>query len=134
MLTCCHTTSSTRQSGAAVLQFPYPVTAIWRHGAEGEASHQTVLGRKRCLLAGADPMNRLAADLGAALGCPVEVSYLPDTREVLAVARPRTPREVRVSLLVSPIALRVMHNPFAAVKYDLLKQLRRQMGQNPAAS
>jgi hypothetical protein len=73
-------------------------------------------------------MNRLAADLGAALGCPVEVSYLPDTREVLAVARPRTPREVRVSLLVSPIALRVMDNPFAAVKYDLLKQLRQQMG------
>jgi hypothetical protein len=79
-------------------------------------------------------VNHLAEYLGSALGCPVEVSYLPETREVVAVAHPRTPREVLVTVFVSPIALRVTDNPFAAVKYDLLKQLRRQIGENPAPS
>ena len=74
-------------------------------------------------------MSRLAEDLARALGCPVEVMYLGDSREVVAVARPQPGREVRVVLPVSPIALPLMQNPLAAVKYDLLKQLRLRMSQ-----
>ncbi len=77
-------------------------------------------------------MSRLAEDLARALGCPVEVVYLGDTREVVAVARPQLGRAVRVALPVSPIALPLMQNPFAALKYDLLKQLRLRMSQAPA--
>jgi hypothetical protein len=66
------------------------------------------------------------------LGCPVEVKYLEDTREVVAVARPQRGRAVRVVLPVSPIALPLMQNPLAALRYDLLKQLRLQMSQEPA--
>ena len=79
-------------------------------------------------------MSRLAEDLARALGCPVEVMYRGDTREVVAVARPRRGRELRVVLPVSPIALPLLQNPFAALKYDLLKQLRLQMSQEPADS
>jgi hypothetical protein len=76
-------------------------------------------------------VNRLAKDLALALGCPVEVMYLQESREVLAVARPEPDREVRVTLPVSPIVIRLMDNPFAGVQYDLLKQLRRQMSREP---
>jgi len=51
---------------------------------------------------GAGPVSRLAEDLALTLGCPVEVSYREDTREVIAVARPEGGGEVRVSLTVSP--------------------------------
>ncbi len=77
-------------------------------------------------------MSRLAEDLAGALGCPVEVMYLGGTREVVAVARPQPGRVVRVVLPVSPIALPLLQNPFAALKYDLLKQLRLGMSQEPA--
>ena len=75
-------------------------------------------------------MSRLAEELALALGCPVKVSYIHDTREVIAVAYPEPGRKVRVSLAVSLIALRQMENPFFAVKYDLFKQLRYQMDQD----
>jgi len=78
---------------------------------------------------GAGPVSRLAEDLALTLGCPVEVSYREETREVIAVARPQSGGEVRVSLTVSPMGLWLMENPFVALKYDLLKQLRRQLGQ-----
>lgn len=77
-------------------------------------------------------MSRLAEDLTRELGCPVEVMYLGDSREVVAVARPQLGRELRVVLPVAPIALPLMQNPFAALKCDLLKQLRLQMSQDPA--
>ena len=80
----------------------------------------------------AGPVSPLAEELARALGCPVEVMYLEHTREVVAVARPRLGREVRVVLPVSPIALPLMQNPFAAMRYDLLKQLRYQMSQERA--
>src|SRR4051812_18246131 len=87
----------------------------------GELSYQT----EPCRPSGVGvpgPVNRLAQELGQALGCPVEVTYKEETREVVAVARPKSGREVRVVLPVSPIALPLMENPFAAVKYNLLKQ------------
>ncbi|HZN99087.1 MAG TPA: hypothetical protein VFB61_15240 [Gemmatimonadales bacterium] len=79
-------------------------------------------------------MSRLAEELALALGCPVKVSYVHDTREVVAVAYPEPGREVRVSLPVSLISIRLMENPFFAVKYNLFKQLRYQMDQDPTAS
>jgi hypothetical protein len=80
---------------------------------------------------GAGPVSRLAEDLALTLGCPVEVSYREETREIIAVARPDGGGQVRVSLSVSPMGLWLMENPFVALKYDLLKQLRRQLGQQP---
>ncbi len=77
-------------------------------------------------------MSRLAEDLARALGCPVEVMYLGDSRDVVAVARPQLGREVRVVLPISPIVIPLMQNPFAALKNDLLKQLRLRMSQEPA--
>src|SRR5688500_6071053 len=100
--------------------------------AQGEPGHRTKLSRIRPWLGGSSPVSRLAEDLARALGCPVEVMYLGDTREVMAVARPQPGRVVRVILPVSPIALPLMQNPFAALKYDLLKQLRLGMSQQPA--
>jgi hypothetical protein len=79
-------------------------------------------------------MSRLAEELALALGCSVKVSYLRDTREVVAVAYPELGREVRVSLPVSLIAFRLLENPFFAVKYNLFKQLRYQMDQDPIAN
>ena len=76
----------------------------------------------------AGPVSRLAEDLAFTLGCPVEVTYREDTREVIAVAHLEPGREVTVSLTVSPMGLWLMENPLLALKYDLLKQLRRQMG------
>ena len=72
-------------------------------------------------------MSRLAEDLARELGCPVEVAFVSTTREVVAVARPWPGREVRVTLPVSTVALGHMENPFFALRYDLLKQLRHQM-------
>jgi hypothetical protein len=79
-------------------------------------------------------MSRLAEELALALGCPVKVSYLHDTREVVAVAYPEPGREVRVNLPVSLIAIRLMENPFFAVKYNLFRQLRSHIDQDPAAN
>ena len=79
-------------------------------------------------------MSRLAEELALALGCPVKVSYLHDTREVVAVAQPEPGRQVRVTLPVSLLALQQMENPFFAVKYNLFKRLRYQMDQDPAAN
>ena len=76
-------------------------------------------------------MSALAAELALELGCPVEVSYVKATREVVAVAQVGPSRTVQVSLPVSPIALGWIDDPFAALKYDLLKQLRLQMSQKP---
>jgi hypothetical protein len=78
----------------------------------------------------AGEVNRLAQELELAIGCPVEVSYLEDTREVIAMAYPKPGRVVQVILTV-PIALPLIENPFAAVKYVLLKQLRFQLSQEP---
>ncbi|HEV7364977.1 MAG TPA: hypothetical protein VGN76_03945 [Gemmatimonadales bacterium] len=74
-------------------------------------------------------MNRLAENLAKALGCPVELTYLPDTQEVVAVAHPEPGREVRVTVPASPIWLRPLTNPFFGLKYDLLKRLRHQIKQ-----
>ena len=76
-------------------------------------------------------MNRLAQELELALGCPVEVSYLDETREVIAMAFHGPGRVAQVILPVSPIALRLIDSPFDTMKYDLLKQLRYQMSQEP---
>ena len=97
--------------------------------AQGESSHQKEPSRITSWSGGRRPVSRLAEDLALTLGCPVEVSYREDTREVIAVARPESGGEVRVSLTVSPMGLWLMDNPFVALKYDLLKQLRRQLGQ-----
>jgi hypothetical protein len=94
----------------------------------GETSHHPELNRSTSWSGGARPVSRLAEELALTLGCPVEVSFRGETREVIAVARPETGGEVRVSLTVSPMGLWLMDNPFVALKYDLLKQLRRQMG------
>jgi len=97
--------------------------------AQGESSHQKEPSRITSWSGGRRPVSRLAEDLALTLGCPVEVSYREETREVIAVARPQSGGEVRVSLTVSPMGLWLMDNPFVALKYDLLKQLRRQLGQ-----
>lgn len=96
---------------------------------QGESSHQAEPSGPPTPPAA--PVNRLSEELALALGCPVEVSYLPGTREVVAAARLESGREVRVTLPVSPIALRLIDNPFGALRYDLLKQLRYQMSQQP---
>ena len=77
-------------------------------------------------------MSRLAEDLSRELGCPVEVGYLGDSLEVVAVARPQPGRELVVVLPVSLLARPLLQNPFTALKYDLLKQLRLQMSQTPS--
>lgn len=100
--------------------------------AQGESTHRTQLGGTSPWLDGTESVSRLAEDLARELGCPVEVMYLGDSREVVAVARPQLGRELRVVLPVSPIALPLMQNPFAALKCDLLKRLRLQMTQEPA--
>jgi len=97
--------------------------------AQGDSSHHPELDRSTSWSGGAGTVSRLAEDLALTLGCPVEVSYREETREVIAVARPQGGSEVRVSLTVSPMGLWLMDNPFVALKYDLLKQLRRQLGQ-----
>ncbi len=94
----------------------------------GEISHHTELNPSTSWSGGIGPVSRLAEDLALTLGCPVEVSYREETREVIAVACPEPGREVQVSLTVSPMGLWLMDNPFVALKYDLLKQLRRQLG------
>src|SRR4051795_7107786 len=75
----------------------------------------------------AGPVSSLAHDLSRELGCRVEVNYLPKTREVVAVAYPDSAPEVRVTL-PAPIALQLINNAFPALKNDLLKELRRQIG------
>jgi hypothetical protein len=76
------------------------------------------------------PVSPLGDDLSRELGCPVKVNYLPNTREVVAVAYPDSGPEIRVTL-PAPIALQLINNAFPALKNDLLKELRRQMGRQP---
>jgi hypothetical protein len=101
---------------------------VQMYPAQGDSSHHPEPNGSTSWTGGAGPVSRLAEDLALTLGCPVEVSYRDDTREIIAVARPDGGRQVRVSLTVSPMGLWLMENPFVALKYDLLKQLRRQMG------
>ena len=77
----------------------------------------------------AGPVSRMAEELALVLGCPVEVSYLKHTREVRVVARPKPGREVRVTLPAPPVGL--IENPYAALKYDLLKALRYALSYDP---
>jgi hypothetical protein len=102
--------------------------------AQGASINLTEPSRTTPGLDQASPVSRLAEELALALGCPVKVSYLHDTREVVAVAYPEPNREVRVSLPVSLIAIRLLENPFFAVKYNLFRQLRYQMDQDPTAN
>jgi hypothetical protein len=74
-------------------------------------------------------VSRIAEELALALGCPVEVTYLKNTRELLVVAHLKPGREVRVTLPAPPIGL--IENPFAALKYDLLKALRYELSRDP---
>jgi hypothetical protein len=140
MLTCCDTMGLIPKP-EPILAPVYPYQALgfpsqWQghlrvrmYRAQGERSHQTEPSRITAWSGGRRPVSRLAEDLALTLGCPVEVSYREETREVIAVARPQSGGEVRVSLTVSPMGLWLMDNPFVALKYDLLKQLRRQLGQ-----
>jgi hypothetical protein len=89
----------------------------------GDSSHPTALGQRAQQI---DTMSPLGADLSRELGCPVQVSYVPKTREVVAVAHPDSGPEVRVTL-PAPVALQLINNAFPALKNDLLKELRRQM-------
>src|SRR4051794_27170753 len=73
------------------------------------------------------PVSPLGDALSRGLGCPVKVNYQPNTREVVAVAYPDSGPEIRVTL-PAPIALQLINNAFPALKNDLLKELRRQMG------
>jgi hypothetical protein len=100
----------------------------------GAPSHQREFNRTTRLPGELRPVSSLAEELARELGCPVEVAYIPGTREVLAVARPVQGREVRVILPVPPIAIRLMDNPFVVVKRDLLQQLRHRICQRPAES
>ena len=140
MLTCCDTMGLIPKP-EPILAPVYPYQALgfpsqWQghsrvrmYRAQGERSHQTEPSRITSWSGGRRPVSRLAEDLALTLGCPVEVSYREETREVIAVARPQSGGEVRVSLTVSPMGLWLMDNPFVALKYDLLKQLRGQLGQ-----
>ena len=140
MLTCCDTMGLIPKP-EPILAPVYPYQALgfpsqWQghsrvrmYRAQGESSHQTEPSRITSWSGRRRPVSRLAEDLALTLGCPVEVSYREETREVIAVARPQSGGEVRVSLTVSPMGLWLMDNPFVALKYDLLKQLRRQLGQ-----
>ena len=96
--------------------------------AQGEPNHQTEPSQTTPWPGEVDAVSQLAEDLALLLGCPVEVSYLQDTRDVLVVARPEPGREVQVTLRV-PIALPLIDDHFAALKYDLLKELRHRMSQ-----
>jgi hypothetical protein len=66
-------------------------------------------------------------ELSQELGCAVEVIYLPNSREVVAIAFPDSGPEARVTL-PAPITLPPMDDAFPALMHDLLKELRRQMG------
>ena len=101
--------------------------------AQREPSHQPEPSQTKPL-AKAGPMNRLAEDLALELGCPVEVTYLQSTREVVAVAHPGPDREVRATASVRPFALChfLIGDPYGQLEYELLKELRYRMGQWPA--
>lgn len=88
------------------------------------ASHPTEPHRPTASSRGAGLVSRLAEELALALGCPVEVSYLKVTREVVAVAHVEPGREIRLTLPVSLIGVGLIDDPYAALKYHLLKQLR----------
>jgi hypothetical protein len=68
----------------------------------------------------------MGEELSRELGCPVVVSFFDLTREVVAVAHPELGDEIRINLPVSLMAL-VLENSYAAVRCDLLKQLRLQL-------
>jgi hypothetical protein len=100
--------------------------------AQGDRSHQTELTPATQRPPGeARPVSRMAEELALAIGCPVEVSYLKDTRQVLVVAHLKPGQTVRVTLPAPPVGM--IEHPFAALKYDLLKALRYEMNRNPTA-
>ena len=70
----------------------------------------------------------MADDLSRELGCPVVVKFVDMTRELIAVAHPERGDEIRITLPVSLMAL-LLDNSYAAVRCDLLKQLRLQLDQ-----
>ena len=72
-------------------------------------------------------MIQLADDLARELGCPVEVTYLPKTREVMAVVFPYPGRQVRVILPVPPLTPPLSNNSFLPMKENFLRALRRRM-------
>src|SRR3954452_23085552 len=94
---------------------------------KGDSSHFTELGQAALRLGQMGPMSPLGADLSRELGCPVEVNYLPKTREVVAVAHPDSGAEVRVSL-PAPVALQLINNAFPAPQKKNLKKKSRRPG------
>ena len=70
------------------------------------------------------PVSALARDLSGALGCRVEVGFLPDTLEVVAVAYPEPNRDVQVTMFALPAWLGPLDNPYFRLRYDLLRELR----------
>jgi hypothetical protein len=72
-------------------------------------------------------MIQLADDLSRELGCPVEVTYRPKTREVMAVAFPYPGHQVRVILPVPPLSPPLTANSFLIMKDNFLKALRRRI-------
>jgi hypothetical protein len=99
--------------------------------AQGETNHQTEPSQTTPWPGEVGAVSQLAEDLALLLGCPVEVGYLQDTREVLVVARPEPGHEVQVTLRV-PIALSLIDDRYATMKYDLLRELRSRMSEKPA--
>jgi len=67
------------------------------------------------------------------LAYQVEASFLPDTLEVVAVAYPEPNREVRVTMFALPAWLRPLDNPYISLRYDLLRELRHRISQEPGA-
>jgi len=94
------------------MEFELGLGAIQRpvqmYPAQEDGSHHSESNGSTSWTGGAGPVSRLAEDLALTLGCPVQVSYREDTREIIAVARPDGGDQVRVSLTVSPMGLWLM--------------------------
>ena len=78
-------------------------------------------------------MIQLTEDLARELGCPVGVTYLPKTREVIVVAFafPYPGRQVRVTLPVPPLTPPLSNNSLLPMKDNFLRALRRRINQDP---
>jgi hypothetical protein len=100
------------------------------HPAQGEPNHQTEPSETTPWTGDAGSVSRMAEELALVLGCRVELTYVQDSREIVVVAHPEPGREVRVTLRV-PIALPLIDDHVAELKYDVLKELRRQMSRKP---
>jgi hypothetical protein len=100
--------------------------------AQGDPSHQTEPSRPSSVRMPVQ-VSALSQDLSVALGCRVEVSFLPDTLEVVTVAYPEPNREVRVTILALPAWLPPLDNPYHSLKHNLLRELRHRISQEPGA-